>query len=124
MSYSKMRETPFKQKVEKWLEDNNHWFIKYWAGAKYTKEGIPDILACINGTFYGMELKGDGGTPTLLQLKNLRDIRKAGGVGVLLYPEDFRSFIELTRGTELGQSWYSQNIDNQLKLFNKLKNIY
>lgn len=124
MSYSKMRETPFKQKVEKWLEDNGYWFIKYWAGARYTKEGIPDILACINGTFYGMELKGDDGIPTLLQLKNLRDIRKADGIGVLLYPDDFKSFVELTRGMESGQSWYSQNIDKQLKLFNKLKNIY
>ncbi len=111
-----MKETPFKQKVEKWLKDNGYWFIKYWAGAKYTKEGIPDILACINGTFYGMELKGDGGTPTLLQLRNLSGIRNAGGVGVLLYPDDFESFIEFIRNTESSQSWYSQNIDKQVKL--------
>ena len=44
-----MKETPFKEKVEKLINAYNAWYIKYWAGAKYTKEGLPDILACING---------------------------------------------------------------------------
>ena len=33
-------------KVLDYLDEIGAWGIKYWAGAKYTKKGIPDILAC------------------------------------------------------------------------------
>lgn len=115
-----MNETPFKEMVEEWLDQNHNWYIKYWAGARYTKEGIPDILACINGRFVGMELKGTDGRPKLLQLKKLKQIRAASGIGVLLYPEDFEYFKELLRGTELGEHWYRENKQLQQAWFDKL----
>lgn len=118
-----MQETPFKEMVEKWLNQNHHWYIKYWAGARYTKEGIPDILACINGKFVGMELKGDGGRPKLLQLKKLKQIREAGGIGVLLYPEDFEYFKDFLLGTEFGKYWYWGNKQKQQAWFDKLNKI-
>lgn len=113
-----MRETPFKNKVERLLKSKGAWYIKYWAGNKFTKEGIPDVLACINGKFYGIELKGDGGQPTLLQLVKLRNIRKAGGIGILLYPEDLKSFENFINGSE--KRWYHENIKVQQQLFDKL----
>lgn len=118
-----MKETPFKRKIEKLLEEKNAWFIKYWAGAKYTREGIPDILACVYGRFYGLELKGDGGAPKILQLVNLRDIRNAGGIGLLLYPNDlkkFKAFIE-DPTLPVNFEWYRDNIQNQKDWFEKLK---
>ena len=115
-----MKETPFKEMVEKWLNQNHHWYIKYWAGARYTKEGIPDILACINGKFVGMELKGDGGRPRLLQLKKLKQIREAGGIGVLLYPDDLKYFEAFIDDTKLGAHWYRENKQKQQDWFNKL----
>lgn len=107
-------ETAFKQKIERWLESIGAWYIKYWAGSKYTKEGVPDILACIKGKFYGIELKADRGRPTLLQIVNLRKIREAGGVGVLLYPKDFSQFIRAD------STWYAENIKKQQEWFEKL----
>ena len=115
-----MKETPFKNRVEDLLDEHNAWYIKYWAGSKFTKEGIPDILACINGKFYGIELKGDGGRPSLLQLKKLKQIRNAGGIGVLLYPEDLQYFEELIKNTEMGNYWYRENKQKQQTLFDKL----
>ena len=115
-----MKETPFKNRVIRYLTEINAWYIKYWAGSKFTKEGIPDILACINGKFYGIELKADDGKPTLLQLKKLRDIRNAGGIGILLYPKDLTYFKALVKGTEFGEYWYRENKRMQQKLFNEL----
>lgn len=40
---------------------------------------MPDIVACINGTFVGIECKANGNKPTALQLKNLNAIVTAGG---------------------------------------------
>lgn len=115
-----MKETAFKYKVEKLLEEKGAWFIKYWAGNKFTKEGIPDILASIDGKFYGMELKGDGGKPSLLQLINLKKIRHSGGVGVLLYPEDLKYFLEFINGTDIGMHWYRENRRIQARWIDKL----
>lgn len=115
-----MKETPFKHKVENILKTHNAWYIKYWAGSKFTKEGIPDILACVNGTFYGIELKGDTGHPSLLQLIKLRKIRSAGGIGILLYPNDLDYFIKLIEDDELGKYWYCKNKSMQKKWFEKL----
>ena len=115
-----MKETPFKTKVENILNKYNAWFIKYWAGSKFTKEGIPDILACINGKFYGIELKGDNGHPTLLQLVTLRNIRRANGIGILLYPKDLDCFIRLIEEDALGDYWYRENKTMQKEWFNKL----
>ena len=117
-----MKETPFKRKVEKYLESIDAWYIKYWAGSKFTKEGIPDILACFNSKFYAIELKGDGGSPTLLQLKKLKDIRSAGGIAVLLYPKDFDYFIAFVEGKEIGDHWYRENKCFQQQLFEKMNN--
>lgn len=116
-----MKETPFKNKMEKWLDDHGHWYIKYWAGAKYTKEGIPDILACIYGRFYGLELKGDGGKPELLQLVKLRKIRNANGIGLLLYPDDFKAFETFVEYPIANHKWYKENIAKQNEWFEKLK---
>lgn len=116
-----MKETPFKNKIEEYLDSIHAWYIKYWAGPKgFTKEGIPDILACIDGRFYGIELKGKGGNPTLLQIVNLRKIREAGGIGVLLYPEDFEYFKIFIEGTDLGKHWYRENKLRQQDWFDKL----
>ena len=90
-------EKNFENKIKKFLKDNGCWFLKYWAGAEYTKSGIPDILACVNGYFVGIEVKAPNGKPSELQLYNLREIEKAGGFGILLYPkqwDDFKAFIE------------------------------
>lgn len=115
-------EKNFENKVKQFLDDLGCWYIKYWAGAKYTKEGIPDILACIKGKFYGIEIKAPNGRPKLLQLVKLKKIRAAEGIGVLLYPKDFSGFKALVDGSEAGFKWYHENIKFQDEWFNKLVN--
>ena len=113
-------EKQFENKVKKYLESIDAWYIKYWAGSGYTKSGIPDILACIDSRFYGIEVKATNGKPSVLQLVNLRKIRESGGVGVLLYPQDFKGFKDLVNGNTLGETWYRENIELQNEWYNKL----
>lgn len=102
-------EKNFENKVKKYLESKNAWFIKYWAGSEFTRSGIPDILACIDGRFYGIEIKAKTGKPSMLQLVVLRKIREAKGIGILLYPDDFDNFVKLVEGSEVGEYWYREN---------------
>jgi hypothetical protein len=88
-------EKQFENKVKKFLKDEGCWFIKYWGGGAYTKSGIPDLLVCCNGYFLGVEIKASNGEASELQLWNLNQIRKAGGIGIVLYPEQFNLFKSL-----------------------------
>lgn len=88
-------EKNFENKVKKYLKEKGCYFVKYWGGGVYTRSGIPDLLVCCNGHFLGVELKADKGKPSQLQIFNLKEINKCGGIGVLLYPRDFDKFKKL-----------------------------
>lgn len=85
-------EKQFENKVKKFLTDNGCWVLKYWAGAAFTQSGIPDLLVCCNGYFVAIELKAPNGKPSDLQKYQIRQIKKAGGVALVLYPNDFEEF--------------------------------
>lgn len=87
-------EKQFENKIKDFLKEQGAWFIKYWAGSKFTKDGIPDLLCCINGHFVAVEVKAQNGTPSDLQLYNVREIRKAGGFAFVLYPSGYDEFKE------------------------------
>lgn len=86
-------EKTFENKVKKFLESQDAWFVKFFANS-FTKSGIPDILACVNGYFVGIEVKAQNGKPSELQLYNVRKIREAGGFAIILYPSGFSQFKE------------------------------
>ncbi len=67
------------------------WYVKVWGGG-FQKAGIPDILACILGRFFSIELKSQTGRPTELQMKNTNMIRDSGGAGIILWPSGFEKF--------------------------------
>ena len=56
----------------------------YPATGGYGKSGVPDIVGCYNGNFFGIECKAGKKTPTALQQKNLDDIATAGGTAVVI----------------------------------------
>ena len=85
-------EKRFENRIKKFLKEESCWSLKYWAGGGFTKSGVPDLLICCNGFFLGVEVKAEKGRPSPLQIRELKRIRAAGGIGILLYPEDFEDF--------------------------------
>lgn len=90
-------EKNFENRIKAFLKSNDCYFIKYWGGGEFTKAGVPDILACCNGKFLGIEVKAPNGKPSPLQLYNLHQIDESGGFAVLLYPNQFELFQKLVR---------------------------
>ena len=85
----------YENKIKKFLKSEGAWFVKFFAN-RMTKEGIPDILACINGYFVGIEVKAQNGRPSPLQMYHCEQIRKAGGFAFVVYPtgwEQLKKFI-------------------------------
>ena len=89
-------EKTFENKIKKFLESEGAYFVKFFANS-YTKSGVPDILACINGYFVGIEVKAQNGKPSELQLYNVEKIREAGGFSLVLYPSAFTKFKEFIK---------------------------
>lgn len=87
------KEKEFEKKVKDFLRSNKPkvWFFKNWAGP-YSQSGIPDIIACVNNHFVGIEVKASDGKPSSLQIRNIELIKAAGGIGYILYPNDFEKF--------------------------------
>lgn len=82
-------EKQFENQIKDFLRQlPNTWFFKYWAGP-YSKSGIPDIIACVNGNFVAIEVKASNGHPSALQERNIRLIHESNGYACIVYPKDF-----------------------------------
>lgn len=105
-------EKNFENKIKKYLEENGGWFVKYFAN-RNTKSGIPDILACINGVFVGVEVKAENGKPSPLQLWHQQKIREAGGISIILYPDQFDAFKQMVFDLNQGliDEWLTLQFD-------------
>jgi Holliday junction resolvase len=90
-------EKRFENKIKKYLDSRGAWYVKYFANA-YTKRGVPDVLACVNGYFVGVEVKAPDGKPSELQIYNVRAINAAGGFAFVLYPSAFEKFKQFVEG--------------------------
>ena len=86
-------EAKVKKVVVKHLKSMGAYYF-YPVTGGYGGSGVPDIVACYDGKFFGIECKAGKNKPTPLQEKNLRDIRKAGGVAVVIN-EDNMNRVEL-----------------------------
>lgn len=84
----------FESKIKKYLTDKGIWFVKFFANT-FTKSGIPDILACVNGHFLAIEVKSEVGKPSALQLHHIEKIKQAGGHAVVVKPSQFDELKEL-----------------------------
>jgi Holliday junction resolvase len=96
-----MAETPegrVKRKIKDVLKSfgaDVYYFMP--AMGSFGRSGVPDIVACVYGTFVGIEVKADKrkNPPTELQNKNLAEIQAAGGVALVIDAND----LEFLRGT-------------------------
>ena len=76
-------EAKVKAKVKKLLNELGAYYTMPVTGG-YGNSGVPDFIVCKESLFYGIECKANGGKPTALQLKHLDDIRKAGGIALVI----------------------------------------
>ena len=83
-----MADTPekkVKKKVVEILKQHGAYYF-YPVTGGFGASGVPDVVACVNGRFIGIEVKADMKKrgPTALQQKNLNEINESGGVGIVI----------------------------------------
>ena len=64
----------------------------------YGRSGVPDIVGCYQGKFFGIECKAGNNTPTPLQQINLDDIEKQNGIALVVNEKNMHSVRDLITG--------------------------
>ena len=90
-------EKSFENKIKRYLKDKGCYRVKYH-GNYFSENGTPDILACVNGYFLGIEVKAQDGHPSELQLVKVESIRKAGGFAYVAYPSGWEKLKDIIDG--------------------------
>ena len=72
-----MTEAEIQLKIQNYLKYLGAWVVK---PITTNLKGTPDILACLDGRFIGIEVKKLGGKPRASQERQIRLILKAGGI--------------------------------------------
>lgn len=93
-------EKQFENKIKRYIVDSGGWMVKFFANA-YTRAGIPDVLACINGRFIAIEVKAQNGRASPLQISESKKIRAAGGLAYIVYPSGWTKLKAVIDGTKL-----------------------
>ena len=89
-----VKEKTIVEQIKRYLKGLPECFFFKEHGGMYGTAGIPDIIACISGHFYGFEVKAEDGKPTELQEAVIRRINRAGGTaGVVRNVEDVKALI-------------------------------
>lgn len=81
-----MAQTPegkVKNKIKAILKEHGVYFAMP-IGSAFGNSGVPDFLCCVKGYFIAIEAKAGKGKTTALQDKHLEDIKKAGGVSLVV----------------------------------------
>ena len=89
-------EAKVKKKVKKILDDiGAYHFSPMTAG--FGRSGVPDIIACYKGRFIGIECKAGDNKPTLLQLRNIEDIKRNQGLAIVINEGNIESLLALVK---------------------------
>ena len=65
--------------IKGYLREKGAYVVKHH-GSIYSQVGVPDLLVCFKGRFYGIEVKAPGESPSPLQLENIKRIKDSGGI--------------------------------------------
>ena len=96
-----------KDKVHRILKAAEAYAVNY-IGGQYAKAGTPDILACIEGRFVGIEVKAGKNKPTMLQISALRHIDSAGGLALVINENNLTYLVGCLHDIKAAESNYEQ----------------
>jgi Holliday junction resolvase len=88
-----MADTPevkVKKKVVAILKELRAYYF-YPVTGGYGGSGVPDIIGCLHGKFFGIECKSGRNRPTALQQKNLDAIKAMGGIALVINEDNIDS---------------------------------
>ena len=78
-NYQSRREKEIENEIKEYIKNCGGLCYKIHGGDLYQETGIPDLLCCWGGLFFGIEVKDLQGKPSAIQLAQGARIKKAHG---------------------------------------------
>lgn len=89
-------ESKVKKQVKKILDDLGAYHFSPMMDG-YGRSGVPDIIACYKGRFLAIECKAGKNTPTLLQLRNIENIKRNNGLAIVVNEDNIEALLALVK---------------------------
>ena len=89
-------ESKVKKRVKKILDDLGAYHFSPMATG-FGRSGVPDIIACYKGRFIAIECKSGDNKPTLLQLRNIEDIKRTEGYAIVVNESNIGALLALVK---------------------------
>lgn len=94
-NYQSQNEKKIENEIKDYIKSCGGLCYKIHGGDLYQESGIPDLLCCWGGLFFGIEVKDPGGKPSALQLAQGVRIQKAGGHFLIAKSvQDVKDYVE------------------------------
>ena len=93
--YKKRNEKNIENEIKQYIKEHGGLCYKIHGGDLYQETGIPDLLCCWYGLFFGIEVKDPNGKPSAIQLAQGARIKKAKGHFIIATSvQDVKDYIE------------------------------
>lgn len=88
-----MKESNLVKHIRTYLNNIGAYNVKYHGG-NYSEPGVPDLLACYKGIFFGLEAKVGYNKATEHQLFHLHKIKNAGGFAAVVHESNWKEQLD------------------------------
>lgn len=95
-----LTEKEIENKIRRFLTEQGAYHIKHF-GCMFSKAGVPDLIACLNGLFIAIEVKSEKGKLSELQEDHIKQIREAGGISMMVRSVDEVVYYLTSMGVKL-----------------------
>jgi Holliday junction resolvase len=95
-------EKKVKTKVVEILKGFGAYYF-YASTGGYGASGVPDIIGCHKGKFFGIECKAGKGKTTALQEKNIAQIKTTGGLAIVVNEDNIEDVDKLMIEIDMGE---------------------
>ncbi len=95
-------EAKVKKKVSIVLKNLGAYYF-YPVTGGYGTSGVPDIVGCYRGSFFGIECKAGKNKPTPLQQLALDNISKQGGIALVIREDNISEVVEELTSIQFGR---------------------
>lgn len=94
-NYQTREEKRIENEIKAYIKECGGLCYKIHGGDLYQESGIPDLLCCWGGLFFGIEVKDPAGVPSAIQLAQGARIQKAHGHFLIAKSvQDVKDYVE------------------------------
>lgn len=94
-NYQVRKEKAIEDEIKAYIKECGGLCYKIHGGDLYQETGIPDLLCCWGGLFFGIEVKDPQGKPSAMQLAQGARIKKAHGHFIIAKSlQDVKDYLE------------------------------